>query len=63
MSPQPSPAIKPLLTSEQMAQILSSRRSLTSEQAYQAMAAHLKKPLSPGRKRVSRRGQKVWASC
>lgn len=65
MSPPPTsqPTVIPLLTKEQMERILSSRRSLTSEEAYQQIATHLGRPRSPGRKKVSVNGQEVWVCC
>ena len=65
MSQNPhSPApVKPLLTQEQMDRILSSRRSLTSEEAYRQMEAHMGRPRSPGRKKVCVNGREVWVCC
>ncbi len=61
---QPPPTLlRPLLTPEQMARILSSRRSLTSAEAYRQMAAHLGRPVSPGRRKTSVNGQSVWVCC
>ena len=58
----PDQPIKPLLSIEQLGRILSARRSLTSEEAYRQMAAHLGRafPLPPGRKLISVNGQQVW---
>ncbi|HEY1048322.1 MAG TPA: hypothetical protein VGE39_01150 [Prosthecobacter sp.] len=62
--PQTSqPPVIPLLTKEQMERILSSRRSITSEEAYQQIATHMGRPRSPGRKKVSVNGQDVWVCC
>jgi hypothetical protein len=58
-----SPTVQPLLTKEQLGRILSARRSITSEEAYQEMAAHLKRPLLPGRKLTFVNGHAVWACC
>jgi len=55
--------VKPLLTTEQLVRILSVRRSLTSAEAYQQMAAHLKRPLSPGRRLTFVNGRAVLACC
>ena len=55
--------VKPLLTVEQMERILSSRRSITSEEAYKQMAAHMGRPLSPGRKKTFVNGREVWVCC
>lgn len=60
--PAPAP-VRPLISVEQMGRILSARRSLTSEEAYQQMAAHLGRPLSPGRRKTFVNGQPVWVSC
>lgn len=57
------PPVIPLLTKEQMERILSSRRSITSEEAYQQIATHLGRPRSPGRKKVSVNGREVWVCC
>lgn len=55
--------VKPLLSPEQMDRVLSARRSLTSEEAYREMAAHLGRPLSPGRKKTFVNGRAVWVCC
>lgn len=55
--------VKPLLTSEQMERILSSRRSITSEEAYRQMEAHLGRPRSPGRWKTFVNGREVWVCC
>ena len=57
------PPVKPLLTPEQMERILSSRRSITSEQAYREMEAHLGRPRSPGRRKTFVNGREVWVCC
>jgi hypothetical protein len=41
------PPVKPLLTQEQMERILSSRRSITSEEFRQQVSAHLGRPPRP----------------
>ncbi len=46
-----------------MQEILSSRRSISSEEAYREMEKHLGRPRSPGRRAVSFNGQTVWVSC
>jgi hypothetical protein len=56
-------AVKPLLSQKQLSGILSARRSITSAEAYRQIAAHLGRPLSPGRKLTFVNGQKVWACC
>jgi hypothetical protein len=61
--PTSQPPVKPLLTQEQMDRILSSRRSITSEEAYRQMEAHLGRPRSPGRKKTSVNGREVWVCC
>jgi hypothetical protein len=58
----PAP-VKPLLTAERMARILSARRSITSEEAYRQMAQHLGRPLSPGRRKAFVNGREVWVCC
>lgn len=64
MPPQVSqPPVMPLLTPEQMERILSSRRSLTSEEFYQQVEAHLGRPRSPGRKKTFVHGREVWVCC
>ena len=55
--------VKPLLSPEQMDRVLSARRSLTSEEAYREMAAHLGRPLSPGRRKTFVNGHAVWVCC
>lgn len=55
--------VKPLVSREQMERILSSRRSITSEEAHRQMAAHLGRPLLPGRKVRFVNGHKVLACC
>ena len=61
MTPPPKP-IRPLVSPEMMEKIVSSRRSISSEEALQEMARHLGKPLSPARKLVLKNGRKVWVS-
>lgn len=61
MPPKPQP-IRPLVSPETMEKIVSSRRSISSEDALQEMARHLGKPLSPAKKPVLRNGRKVWVS-
>lgn len=61
-SPKPT-MIQPLLKKHQVAMIVSSRRSLTSAEAYREMDAHLGKVHSPARKPVLRNGRKVWVCC
>lgn len=46
-----------------MQEILSSRRSISSEEFKKQVEAHLGRPLVPGRKPVSFNGQTVWVSC
>ena len=55
--------VKPLLTPEQMARILSSRRSITSEEAYRQMEVHMGRPRSAGRRKTFVNGQVVWVCC
>lgn len=64
MPPQTSqPPVIPLLTLEQMERILSSRRSITSEEFYRQVEAHLGRPRSPGRKKTFVNGREVWVCC
>jgi hypothetical protein len=56
-------SIRPLISEEQMRQILSSQRSITSEEFKKQVEAHLGRPLLPGRKQVSLNGQTVWVCC
>lgn len=62
-SPASQPPVKPLLTQEQMDRILSSRRSITSEEAYRQMEAHMGRPLSPGRRKTFVNGREIWVCC
>lgn len=55
--------VQPLLTPEQMARVLSSRRLITSEEFQKHVARHLGRPISPGRRRVSVNGRTVWVCC
>lgn len=57
------PPVKPLLTPEQMERILSSRRSITSEEFRQQVSAHLGRPPSPGRRKAFVNGREVWVCC
>ena len=60
---QTTPPVRPLISEARMQEILSSRRSISSEEAYQEMEKHLGRPRLPGRKPVSLNGQTVWVSC
>ena len=60
--PLPTP-LSPLLTPEQMARVLSSRRAITSEEFQQQVARHLGRPVSPGRRKASVNGHTVWVCC
>jgi hypothetical protein len=62
-SPTKTPTVRPLISAERMEKILSSRRSITSEEAYRQIEAHLGRPLLPGRRKTSVNGQTVWVSC
>jgi hypothetical protein len=46
-----------------MREILSSRRSISSEEFKKQVEAHLGRPHVPARKPVSFNGQTVWVSC
>lgn len=59
----PEPDVKPLLTPERMARILSARHSTTSAAAYQQVATHLGRPVSPGRRKSSVSGRAAWVCC
>lgn len=61
MTPPPKP-IRPLVSLETMEKIVSSRRSISSEEALQEMSRHLGRPLLPARKLVLKNGRKVWIS-
>jgi len=62
-NPPTTDPIRPLVSAERMAAILSSRRSLTSVETYRKIEMHLGRPLLPGRKKVSVNGQTKWVSC
>ena len=57
------PIVRPLVSEERMREILSSRRSISSEEFKKQVEAHLGRPLVPGRKPVYFNGQTVWVSC
>lgn len=57
------PPVIPLLTKEQMERILSSRRSVTSEEFDRQMVAFLGRPPLPARKKVCVNGQEIWVCC
>lgn len=63
MTPQARLTIQPLLSKQQVETIVSTRRSLTSAEAYREMDAHLGKVHLPARKPVLRNGRTVWVSC
>ena len=58
ISPETTP-VRPLLSSEEMERILSARRSITSDEAYQQIAVHLGRPLSPGKRGIFVNGRRV----
>jgi hypothetical protein len=58
----PSPVI-PMITREQMDAILSSRHTLTSEEAYQEIERHTGRSRPPGRRKTSINGQTLWVCC
>lgn len=60
-SPETTP-VRPLLSPEEMERILSARRSISSDEAYQQIAVHLGRPLSPGKRLVLSNGREVWVS-
>lgn len=61
-SPTTSP-VRQLISEARIQEILSSRRSISSEEAYREMEKHLGRPRLPGRKPVSLNGQTAWVSC
>lgn len=61
--PEKTKPIQPLISAEMMERIVSSRRSISSEEALKAMAEHTGKPIRSARKAIYKDGQKVWVSC
>lgn len=57
------PPVIPLLSPEQMERILSSRRSITSDEFRRQVEAHLGRPLSLGRRKTFVNGREVWVCC
>jgi hypothetical protein len=62
-SQSPKSTVRPLISEERMREILSSRRSISSEEFKKQVEAHLGRPHVPARKPVSFNGQTVWVSC
>lgn len=63
MSDDAKKKIKPLISPEKMEQILSSRRSITSEEAMKEMAIHTGRPIRPAYKKVFENGETLRVSC
>lgn len=61
MIPPPQP-IGPLVSAEMMEKIVSSRRSISSEEFDRQVATHIGKPTRPARKLVFKNGRKVWVA-
>ena len=62
MSRQTRP-IQPLISREMMKKIVSSQRSITSEEALEEMAKHTGKPIRSAKKATYRNGRKIWVDC
>ncbi len=62
-TPAMSPVLRPLISEEQMGRILSSRRSVRSEEFLKQVESHLGRRLLPGRRKIFVNGQPVWVSC
>jgi hypothetical protein len=62
-TPATAPVLRPLISEEQMGRILSSRRSVTSEEFLKQVENHLGRRLLPGRRKIFVDGQPVWVSC
>lgn len=62
MSKETKP-IQPLISAEMMERIVSSQRSITSEEALEEMVRHTGKPIRPARKSIHRNGRTIWLSC
>ena len=61
MPPQPKP-IRPLVSPETMEKIVSSRRSISSEEFDRQVENHTGKPTRPAKKSVYKNGRKVWVA-
>lgn len=61
--PATSSVLRPLISEEQMGRILSSRRSVTSDEFLKQVEEHLGRQLLPGRRKIFVDGQPVWVSC
>ena len=56
--------IRPLISKETMETIVSSQRSITSNEAYEQMRKHLGRSKTlPGRKLSLVNGERVWVCC
>ena len=60
---QPSLPVRPLISPEQMREIISKTPSITCEEAYRKMAEHLGRPLSPAYRKVLSNGRETWVAC
>lgn len=58
-----TPTIKLLISKEKMEAIVSSQRSITSEEFYRQVAIHTGKPTHHARKLVFVNGQRRWVAC
>lgn len=58
----PEKKIKPLVSKEMMEKIVSSRRSITSEEFYRQVETHLGKPTRSAKKVIYKNGRKFWVS-
>ncbi len=63
MKPLAQPPIKPIYTKEQMERIVSRQPSMSSEEFFRSVEAHLGRSLKPARKKVCLNGQVVWEHC
>lgn len=63
MADQAKKKLPPLVSPEKMEQILSSRRSMTSEEAANARAIHTGRPIRPAYKKVFVDGEALRVSC
>jgi hypothetical protein len=61
MTPPPKP-IRPLVSPETMEKIVSSRRSISSEEFDRQVETHTGKPTRPAKKPVYKNGRKVWVA-
>lgn len=62
MTPPPKP-IRPLVSPEMMEKIISSQRSISSEEFYEEVAKHTGKPIRKAKMLVHKNGRKVWVDA